>query len=134
MGARIYLDSCMIIDLIEGDETQRRRIAQSLGSKSLVSSDLAWMECRVSPLQLLDFPALKQYESFFQLTEIISLNRPVFDLATQLRVKYRLKTPDALQLAAAITAECDEFWTIDNRLRLAAAQHLTSPDWTPQKP
>jgi predicted nucleic acid-binding protein len=49
------------------------------------------------------------------------LDRPVFDRATDLRVAYRLKIPDALYLAAALCAGCAEFWTNDRRL-LGAAQ------------
>jgi len=40
----------------------------------------------------------------------------VFESATQLRVAYRLKTPDALHLATAQRYDCAEFWTNDNRL------------------
>jgi predicted nucleic acid-binding protein len=47
------------------------------------------------------------------------------NLATDLRAQYRLKTPDALHLAAAITAGCDEFWTNEHRLEQAAAGRLT---------
>jgi len=33
-------------------------------------------------------------------------------------------TPDALHLAAAIDAGCDEFWTNDRRLERAAAERI----------
>lgn len=50
----------------------------------------------------------------------VPLNKAVFDLATELRAQHGLKTPDALHLAAAISAGCDEFWTNDLRLTQAA--------------
>ncbi|WP_295455473.1 PIN domain-containing protein [uncultured Thiodictyon sp.] len=53
-----------------------------------------------------------------------TLSRPVFDLATDLRARYRLKTADAMHLAAAIIYGCDEFWTNDRRLDQAAAGHI----------
>ena len=36
------------------------------------------------------------------------LSRVVFDLATDLRARHRLKTPDALHQAAAIRTRCDD--------------------------
>lgn len=47
---------------------------------------------------------------------MIDLNRIVFGQATDLRVIHNLKTPDALHLAAALTANCDQFWTNDQQL------------------
>ncbi len=49
---------------------------------------------------------------------------PVFDLATELRAQHGLKTPDALHLAAALRAGCDEFWTNDEHLAKAAAGRI----------
>ncbi|MBS3952720.1 MAG: PIN domain-containing protein [Methylomicrobium sp.] len=40
--------------------------------------------------------------------------------ALNLRVKHKIKTPDALHLATAIENGCTEFWTNDNRLKEAA--------------
>ena len=51
-------------------------------------------------------------------------DRPVFDKATRLRAAHRLKSPDALHLAAAIESHCTQFWTNDRRLAAAAAGHL----------
>jgi len=44
----------------------------------------------------------------------------IFDRASRLRAGYGLKTPDALHLATALHYGCDEFWTNDGRLKLAA--------------
>jgi predicted nucleic acid-binding protein len=48
-------------------------------------------------------------------------DQSVFDRATDLRVTHRPKTPDALHLAAALSAGCAEFLTNDRQLLLAAA-------------
>jgi hypothetical protein len=45
--ARIYLDSCMIIGLIEGDSSQRQILKQQLVKHSIYSSELARLESRV---------------------------------------------------------------------------------------
>jgi hypothetical protein len=39
--AKVYLDSCMIIGLIEGDATQRRLLKAQLINHSIYSSELA---------------------------------------------------------------------------------------------
>ncbi len=48
------------------------------------------------------------------------LAAPVFERAARLRARHRLKTPDAIHLAAALEHGCDEFWTNDRRLAAAA--------------
>jgi predicted nucleic acid-binding protein len=48
----------------------------------------------------------------------------VVELATEIRAHSRLKTPDALHLAAAIHHGCTEFWTNDNRLMQAAVGRI----------
>ncbi len=37
--------------------------------------------------------------------------------AAELRAKYQIRTPDALQLASALTASCDAFLTNDAKLQ-----------------
>jgi predicted nucleic acid-binding protein len=70
----------------------------------------------------------KQFELFFATPDLTVVGCPdkVFDLATQLRAHRRLKTPDALHLAAAIEAGCNEFWTNDHRLDNAASDYLNT--------
>jgi hypothetical protein len=48
----------------------------------------------------------------------------VFNLANELRTQYRLKTPVALRLAAAISSDCDEFWSNDDRLAKIAGSRI----------
>jgi predicted nucleic acid-binding protein len=64
-----------------------------------------------------------------ELARLECLDRPLFDLATQLRVRHRLKTPDALHLAAALHSGCVEFWTNDDRLANAAQDRLRLLTW-----
>jgi predicted nucleic acid-binding protein len=50
----------------------------------------------------------------------VNLNRAAFDLATLLCAENNPKTPDALYLAAAIQAGCDEF-CINDKQRVKGA-------------
>ena len=89
-------------------------------------SELTRMECRLAPLRAGNDELLQRYDDFFAQSDIatVDLSRAVFDRATELRARHRLKTPDAIHLAAAIEAHCDQFWTNDRRLSAAAATHL----------
>jgi predicted nucleic acid-binding protein len=46
----------------------------------------------------------------------VDLDRPQLRLAAQLRAAYRLRAPDALQLAAALSGRCSTFLTNDREL------------------
>ena len=81
-------------------------------------SDLVRMECLVLPLKNQDVLLLDDYRRFFDLVQAawIPMGRSVFTRAAQLRAEYRIKTPDALHVAAALEAGCVEFWTNDRQL------------------
>ncbi|GHT88741.1 hypothetical protein AGMMS49543_27300 [Betaproteobacteria bacterium] len=92
----------------------------------IVVSDLTRLECLVNPLRHADTARLKQFELFFGASDLTIVGCPgsVFSRATELRARHGLKTPDALHLAAAIEAGCEELWTNDTRLDTAASDHL----------
>lgn len=128
---RIYLDSCIVIYLIEQREPWNAAIRRELSrlrqpESRVVFTDLVRLECRVFPMAAGRVDQLADYDEFFagEGTAWQSLETDVFDLATELRAINRLKTPDALHLAAAIKAGCLEFWTNDRRLERAAAGRL----------
>jgi predicted nucleic acid-binding protein len=125
----IYLDSCIIIGLIEGDTFQRSLLKKLLPTHQIYSSELARLETRVLPIKHNNVFSLTQFDRFFSLCTLIDMNRDVFDMATKLRADSSLKTPDALHLAAAIHAGCSQFWTNDKKLVKAAGQCLTVLDW-----
>jgi uncharacterized protein len=127
--AAIYLDTCMIIGLIEGDTNQQTILKSSLPLHQIYSTELARLEARLLAVRQNNETALQQFDRFFTVCEMIDLNRAVFELATTLGADSLLKTPDALHLAAAIQAECTEFWTNDKQLVKAAGKRSTVVDW-----
>lgn len=125
----IYLDSCMVIGLIEGDTEQRQALKKYLTAQTVFSSELVRLEARLLAIRQNNTAHLKHYDAFFAACEFVDLNRAVFDLAATLRAINNLKTPDALHLAAAIHAECEEFCTNDKQLLKIAAQRIKVIDW-----
>lgn len=118
-----YLDSCIIIYLIQGPEPLYKEVSQAFvpgeDPRSIYVSDLTRLECRVWPKREGERELLEQYDDFFALPEviIISIKREVFDLATDLRATHRLRTPDAIHLAAAIIGGCSESGLMINGLQ-----------------
>ncbi len=126
-----YLDSCIVIYLIQGPDEFQQRVSARLSSggaepPDVCVSDLTRLECRVLPMRRSDTGLLAAYDRFFALarTHCLPMPREVYDLATELRATHRIETADALHLAAAIVGKCDEFWTNDRRLAKAAAGRI----------
>jgi len=117
---RLYLDTAPVIYAIERVPLYAAAIDKRLSDAGivLVASDLTRMECRVMPLRNGNADLLKDYDDYFReaVDEIVILSREVIDCATDIRAKYRFKTPDAIHLAAAVMSGCDAFLTNDRRL------------------
>ena len=119
-GCSVYIDSVVIIYTLQGNpifyelleplwtQFQARNIL-------IVSSELAIPEVLVSPLRRGDRSQISNYENllFQSGIDLIPINREILLLATELRVKYRLKTPDAIHAATALSANCRRFITND---------------------
>jgi uncharacterized protein len=125
----VYWDSCVVIYRIQLVTPWAERIAkhiEPLENTRICFTELTRFECRVLPLRQRDGELLALYERFFDEPHLlrIELSRDIFDLAAAMRAEHRLKTPDALHLAAAISAGCSEFWTNDRHLEQAAAGRL----------
>lgn len=95
----------------------RDHIAEHLSESTsrLVTSLLSRLECRVRPLRDGDVAVLTAYDEFFggERLDVIDINAAVIEKATELRVRYGFKTPDALHLATAIVQNTDAVLTGD---------------------
>lgn len=126
---RVYPDACVLIYLIEEHPELHPRIdaaVRAVPNLAFTLSELLRLECRVRPMKQGNRELLEKFDRFFaNPTHVyIPASRPVFNLATEFRAHHGLRTPDALHLATAIHAECNEFWTNDRRLEKAAADHI----------
>jgi uncharacterized protein len=129
---RIYLDSCTLIYRIERTTPWAARVDRVIewGQRQQaewVVTELTRLECRVKPLMQGHEAMLAQYDDFFSADVLVwhGLDRPVYELATRLRADHRLKTADALHLAAAVDSGCSVLLTNDRRLS-GAAQAMAS--------
>jgi uncharacterized protein len=124
---RIYLDTCIWIYAIEDPagrgEAILAKLLESMDDTTIVYSYLTEMECLIVPRRNRDDSLIHEYFATWSLAELVPMSQAVFRRASQIRADHKVKTPDALHLAAALEFGCDEFWTNDARLS-ALAQSL----------
>ncbi len=73
-----------------------------------IASELTLMELMVRPLQLGRQDAADDYEtllSYFPNLDLVPLSRAILVEAAALRARYRLRSPDAIQLATAFVSD-----------------------------
>jgi len=115
----IYLDSCIVIYLVERHPVFAPVIQKALveaGDVILSVSPLVRLEVLVKPRREINISLQERYERFLAEHSILDMPEAIYDLALSLRVQYNIKTPDALHLATAKHHDCKAFWTNDNRL------------------
>ncbi len=91
----------------------------TIPSRELVTSALTLLEVLVVPYRAGNQLLADQYEALLTRSRgirVVDLSRDQLRAAALLRATTGIKTPDALQLAAAIGAKCQTFLTNDRRL------------------
>jgi predicted nucleic acid-binding protein len=120
----VGLDTVIFIYFIEEDPRflpllEPVFVAIDTGALEGVTSDVTLLETLVSPYRTSDIPLAERYEAILTRSRgirLVELRRSVIRTAAQLRAGLRMKTPDALQLAAALSAHCTAFLTNDRDL------------------
>ena len=130
----VFFDACALIYLLEGKEPFASKVRDSLATMTghypelaVAVSRLSWLECRVGPMKRNDSPILATYDAFFTRPDLIwvELSRDVVELATAIRVKHNLKTPDALQVASCLQLGSDHlFLSGDSELQRVAGLRM----------
>jgi predicted nucleic acid-binding protein len=119
----IYLDTCLVIYLVEKRSKWGASVAVALASRQetkFAISPLVKLECLVGPLADNDDALQNVYRDTFPDFELLDMPEPVYLRAAAIRASSRLKTSDALHLACAQHHRCDELWTNDGRLNKAS--------------
>ena len=120
----VALDTQIFIYLIE-EEDRFLPIVKPLfeaidrGQLVGVTSGLSLMEVLVVPYRSGNFALADRYESLLinsRGLRFIEVDRRLLKAAAQLRAAFKLKPPDAIQVAAALVGDCKSFLTNDRRI------------------
>ena len=125
---RLGLDSSPIIYLIEAHPRYDalvtavfRRI--TAGELTGFTSAISLTEVLVHPLSRGDLGLAARYRQVLGSggqVRMVPADESVAERAAELRARYRLRTPDALQIATALLSGCEAFLTNDLGLRRVA--------------
>lgn len=89
------------------------------GRREVVTSALTLLEVLVVPFRAGDLPLAERYELLLTRSRgltLVDVSRIQLRTAAQIRALHETRTPDALQLAAALSTRCTAFLTNDRRL------------------
>lgn len=107
----VFLDANALIHLIEGAEPFAGRVRARLAGAErefpgarLALSRLSWLECCIRPMRRNEQSVHAAYDAFFARPDLIwvELSKDVVELATAIRARHGLRTPDALQAACCL--------------------------------
>ena len=90
------------------------------GQITVYTSALTLTEALTKPIQTRDAELIRLYREMLQQSRHITLvpiDAGLAERAAELRARYSLRTPDALQVATALWAGCDAFLTNDLSIR-----------------
>ena len=89
------------------------------GRRELVTSAITLLEVLVVPYRAGNRPLAERYEALLMRSRgvrVVDLSVDQLRAAAQLRATFGVKTPDALQIVAALTGGCTTFVTNDRRI------------------
>jgi len=120
----IGLDTPVFIYFLENNERYGELARITIngiekGKREGVTSTITLMEITVRPWQLGREKAAREYEAVlvhFPNLSVVNVDRNVARAAAQLRARYNVSPPDALQVAASLSYGAKAFLTNDKRL------------------
>ena len=120
----VAVDTCVFIYFMESDPTWLPVVrplfaAAGAGGAALVTSSLTLLEVLVIPYRSGDLALAERYEALLSRSRgltLVEMGRPILKAAAQLRARYGIKTPDSLQIAAALATRCTSFLTNDRKI------------------
>ena len=123
-SGKIALDTMVFIYHFENNPqykeiTTRLLSSIELGEMQGVTSSITLLELLVKPLQIDDLDIVENYRyvlTTFPNLRLCELSVEIAVKAAELRAKYRISTPDAIQIATAIVEESNQFITNDQSL------------------
>lgn len=121
LGKKVYFDTNPLIYALSGNELYLTIITQlfhGLQQQHYIgySSELGLAELLVKPIRENNTAQIVTIQQLFadKFLQLLPHNRACFELSAKIRADYRLKMPDAIHVATAITQKMDIFVTADN--------------------
>ena len=133
-GKKIFLDTAPLIYYIEGNNAYVLKLNELFEVKNgcrFVTSVITLAEVLVMPLRKGMTGLAKQYENILTQAsnvDIYEVNIHIAKETAQLRAIYKIKTPDAIQLATAQFCSADYFLTNDLNLTSVNMNIITLDD------
>jgi predicted nucleic acid-binding protein len=132
LSGRVYLDANAFIFYGEQHPAYAKRIqnvfkAAEAGHLTIVTSQFTLMEVLVRPYQLADQPLILDYERLLTPRaelETCAIDWVVLKRAAELRATLKIKTPDAIHVAAAEITNCATVLSEDHGLRVSSSLAL----------
>ena len=118
---RIFLDSAPIIYYVESNPNYCLIIDKVFNyieshSIHIITSPITLAECLILPTRQKNLSVQQQFINILTSQDTINfvdINSETALIAADIRVRYNLKLPDALQITTAIQSNCDAFLTND---------------------
>lgn len=125
MGQKIGLDTTIFIYLLENKGVLGKRVKDILnlveeGKMEAVFSSIGMIEILTGPKKMGRHDLALQYKELithFPNLTIAGINEQVINIASDLRARYGIRTPDAIHVATAIDFGAEKFFTNDKGLR-----------------
>lgn len=130
----VFLDTAPLIYFIEGNSDYQPILSHlfDLNDKnafSFITSSVTLLEVLVKPLREGHTFVAKHYRDILTTSpgiELIDVTTAIAEKAAQIRAKYNVKTPDAIQLATCIEIGAHYFLTNDYSLKAVTEVNIVS--------
>jgi len=137
-GASVLVDTAPWIYVLESHPQFADRFvglfeAAAKGHVLIALSTITLAEVLTGPFKAGQTALAKRYEKALLQYRVVDVSAPIAALAAQLRAQYRLKLPDALQLATALDMGATALVTHDRDFsQVSGLDILTGDDAAPQ--
>lgn len=117
-GALVLVDTAPIIYVLEGHPRLAARFAPLFarheeGTLQLAVSTVTLSEVLAGPLAAGEEAIARRYRAILESWGVVDLTADIAEQAARARAQYRLKLPDAIQLATALAINADALATHD---------------------
>lgn len=128
-GSLVLVDTAPIIYVLEGHTPLGARFEplfarHGAGALRLAVSSVTLSEVLAGPLGKGEEAIARRYRAVLESWGVVDLTADIAEQAARVRVQYRLKLPDAIQLATALAINADALVTHDRAFGKVRGIHI----------